>query len=152
MNARASSGCPSGSLRRVTEANSCRLAKQRTRNTAPEVALRRALYAAGERYRVDYPPLPELRRRRADIVFPKVRVAVFVDGCFWHGCPQHGSVPKSNRAWWAAKLEANRVRDTQTNNALTRRGWIVLRFWEHCDPFTSAVEIANVVRQRRRGA
>lgn len=131
----------------VTEVNSARLAKQRRKDTTPELALRRALFAAGLRYRIDFPPLPEMRRRRADVVFSRARVAVFVDGCFWHSCPLHGSLPRANRAWWAAKLEANRARDAETDEFLATHGWVVLRYWEHCDPIAAAAEIAEVVRQ-----
>lgn len=90
----------------------------RARDTAPELALRRRLHALGVRYRVDLPPLPGLRRR-ADIVFPKLRVALFVDGCFWHGCPDHG--PRrfgANADYWTEKIVANRSRDADTNAAL----------------------------------
>lgn len=136
----------------VTEANSARLAKQRRKDTAPEVALRSALFAAGLRFRVDFPPLPDLGRRRADIVFSRARVAVFVDGCFWHSCPLHGSLPRTNRAWWTAKLETNRARDAETDALLAIRGWVVLRYWEHCDPIAAAAEVEDVVRRRSREA
>jgi DNA mismatch endonuclease (patch repair protein) len=85
----------------------------RGRDTAPELALRRELHRRGLRYRVDMPVIPGLRRR-ADVVFPRARVAVFVDGCFWHGCPQHATFAKSNAAFWAAKIAANKARDTDT--------------------------------------
>ena len=99
-----------------------RMQVQRTRDTAPELALRRLLHAAGLRYRVDRPPLPGLRRR-ADLVFGPARVAVYVDGCFWHGCPQHGTRPKANTDWWDAKLAGNRARDADTDRRLTDAGW-----------------------------
>jgi DNA mismatch endonuclease (patch repair protein) len=100
----------------------------RRRDTTPEIAVRRALHARGLRFRVDYPVLP---RRRADIVFPRRRVAVFIDGCFWHACPHHGTRSKSNAAYWADKLEANERRDRDTTERLVEEGWTVLRFWEH---------------------
>lgn len=104
----------------------------RRRDTSPELAVRRLLHAAGLRYRVDY-PLPFDRRRRADIVFTKRKVAVFLDGCFWHSCPQHGTRPQTNSDYWAPKLERNRLRDVDTTQRLTDEGWTVLRFWEHED-------------------
>ncbi len=86
----------------------------------------------GIRFRVDY-PLPGLRRR-ADIALPRAHVAVFVDGCFWHSCPEHGTLPKSNTLWWSEKLAANRDRDRNTDERLARGGWTVIRVWEHEDP------------------
>ena len=109
------------------------MSRQATRDTSPEMALRRRLHAAGYRYRVDYPPLRGLRRR-ADIVFTRRKVAVFVDGCFWHRCPEHGTSPASNSAWWKAKLDRNVERDADTNRLLTEAGWTVIRVWEHEDP------------------
>lgn len=102
----------------------------RRRDTTPEIALRRRLHAAGLRFRVDY-PLPFDRRRRADVAFTKVKLAVFVDGCFWHSCPVHATVPKRNADYWVPKLERNRARDADTDRRLTEAGWTVLRFWEH---------------------
>src|SRR5438105_2581206 len=84
------------------------------RDTPPELALRRVLHANGFRYRVDYAPISGLRRR-ADIVFSAARVAVFVDGCFWHGCPDHGTWPKTNGNWWREKIQANKRRDADTD-------------------------------------
>jgi DNA mismatch endonuclease (patch repair protein) len=103
---------------------------QRARNTAPERALRGELHRRGLRYFVHRRPLPTLRRE-ADLVFSRARVAVFVDGCFWHGCPDHGTSPKSNAEWWAAKLAGNRARDTNTDAVLCAAGWTVVRVWEH---------------------
>src|SRR5262245_63488601 len=100
---------------------------QRQRDTAPELAVRSLLHRTGFRFRVDY-PLPGLRRR-ADIAFPSRRVAVFVDGCFWHGCPEHGTWPKSNAAWWREKIEANRQRDRDTDDRLVRIDWASVRIW-----------------------
>jgi DNA mismatch endonuclease (patch repair protein) len=119
------------------------------RDTGPELALRRELHRLGLRYRVDAPPLPAQPRRRADVVFRPVRVAVYVDGCFWHGCPQHGRTPTSNATWWAAKIDRNRERDVDTNSHLEAAGWSATRIWEHDDPRTAAVRIAELVRSRR---
>lgn len=124
-----------------------RMQRQRRRDTGPELALRRALWALGLRYRVDIAPIPG--RRRADVVFPRAKVAVYVDGCFWHSCPTHATVPKANRAWWVAKLEGNRRRDAETDRALTESGWVVVRVWEHRRPDEAANEIAACVRARR---
>ncbi len=102
------------------------MAHIRGRDTGPEIRLRQALWKAGMRYRV--------RSRltgRPDIIFPKPRIAVFVDGCFWHGCPQHAVRPASNRAFWDRKLERNRARDAAINDLLTQDGWRVVRIWEH---------------------
>ncbi|MFI2366687.1 very short patch repair endonuclease [Promicromonospora sp. NPDC019610] len=100
------------------------------RDTAPEVALRRELHARGFRYRVAY-PVPGQRRRTIDIAFTRTKVAVFVDGCFWHGCPEHGTKPRSNSVWWREKLAANAARDADTDRVLTEIGWQVVRVWEH---------------------
>ena len=108
------------------------MSRQARRDTAPEVAMRRELHRRGLRFRVDW-PLPGLARRRADIAFTRRRVAVFVDGCFWHSCPVHATAPVSNRGWWAEKLANNVRRDRQTNAHLRAAGWTVIRFWEHED-------------------
>ncbi len=121
---------------------------QAARDTQPELALRRLLYSAGLRYRVDRAPLPGLRRR-ADVVFGPARVAVFVDGCFWHGCPQHGTRPRSNEQWWHDKLERNRWRDRDSDDRLLAAGWQVLRVWEHEDPAAAAQRVQAAVRARR---
>jgi DNA mismatch endonuclease (patch repair protein) len=94
------------------------------------MAIRRALHAAGWRYRVDVAPVQDLRRR-ADIVFRRVRVAVQVDGCFWHGCPEHGNKPKANATWWQTKLADVRARDADTDRRWAEAGWTVVRVWEH---------------------
>lgn len=100
------------------------------RDTPKELALRRELHSRGLRYLVDSAPLPGLRRR-ADLVFRGARVAVFVDGCFWHGCPRHGTVPVANRNWWVEKLARNVERDRDTGERLRQAGWHVVRVWEH---------------------
>ncbi|NGP07805.1 very short patch repair endonuclease [Rhodococcus sp. 14C212] len=116
---------------------SARMSRQRRRDTVPEVALRRELHRRGVRYFVDRAPLPGIRRR-ADLVFPRRRVAVYVDGCFWHRCPQHATDPKNNAEWWAAKLAGNVARDRDTDAALAAAGWTAVRIWEHEDPVEAA--------------
>lgn len=108
----------------------------RGRDTALELRVRRELHRRGLRYRVDLAPLPGLRSR-TDVVFTKRRVAVYLDGCFWHGCPAHGANPTANSDYWSPKLARNRERDLQATQALRDAGWLVLRFWEHEE--TSAV-------------
>lgn len=117
------------------------------RDTPIEMALRRELHALGLRYRVDTRPLQDLRRR-ADVVFRRARVAVFVDGCFWHSCPIHGTIPKANRQWWTEKLRRTRMRDLDTDRRLNQAGWVVVRMWAHEDPLKLAIRIAAVVRSR----
>jgi DNA mismatch endonuclease, patch repair protein len=99
-------------------------------STGLEMSLRRALFKKGLRYRVKY-PVPGASRRSIDIAFPGKKVAVFLDGCFWHGCSEHRTIPKHNYEWWKSKIEENRSRDQSTNGLLHTAGWIVLRFWEH---------------------
>lgn len=130
-----------------SEAARQRMRATRQRNTSAEMALRSALHRKGLRYRVDFAPLAGLRRR-ADVVFRRQRVAVFVDGCFWHGCPQHASWPKSNAGFWRDKILANRRRDVHTNETLEAAGWLVIRIWEHEDAYTAAEQIDRLVRSR----
>ena len=99
----------------------------RPTDTTPELAVRRLLHAAGLRYRVNYRPLSHLRRT-ADIAFTRHRAAVFIDGCYWHSCPEHGTLAGANREYWSAKLEENVARDADTNSQLTKAGWTVMRF------------------------
>ncbi|MBY6367691.1 very short patch repair endonuclease [Rhodococcoides corynebacterioides] len=133
---------------RTDAATSARLSQQRRRDTKPELALRRLLHAAGLRYRVDRAPLPGMRRR-ADLVFTRARVAVYVDGCFWHSCPVHATRPRNNAQWWADKLAANVARDRDTDRRLAEAGWTVVRIWEHEDPATAAAEVTAAVRGDR---
>lgn len=123
--------------------------RQRRGGTAPEMALRRRLHARGYRYLVDRAPLSGMRRR-ADLVFPRVSVAVFVDGCFWHRCPQHATCPASNAAWWEAKLDANVARDRDTDRRLADAGWEVVRVWEHENADVAADRVAAIVTAARR--
>ncbi|WP_344780374.1 very short patch repair endonuclease [Microbacterium kribbense] len=101
----------------------------RRRDTSPELAIRRRIHAAGLRYRVDFAPLGG--RRKADIVFTRKHIAVFIDGCYWHSCPEHGTLPKRNSEYWLPKLQRNVERDRETTGLLQEAGWIVMRFWEH---------------------
>jgi DNA mismatch endonuclease (patch repair protein) len=126
-----------------------RMQRQRTRDTQPEIAVRRLLHAEGLRYRVDAAPLAALRRR-ADIVFSQAQVAVFIDGCFWHGCPVHSGLATSvNRGYWQEKIQRNQKRDRDTDEQLTASGWLAIRVWEHDDPVAVAAHVATVVRTRR---
>jgi DNA mismatch endonuclease (patch repair protein) len=118
----------------------------RGRDTSPELAVRRLTHAQGLRYRVNSRPEPTLRRT-ADMVFRRARVAVFIDGCFWHGCPEHHTVAKSNATYWAEKVTANRARDLDTTAALNKAGWLVVRVWEHEEPAAAARLIGDTVRQ-----
>lgn len=134
------------SYEKPDSATSYRMRRVRRRDTACEMALRRALYAQGFRYRVDRQVIPD-QRTRADIVFSAKKVAIFVDGCFWHGCPIHVSEPKRNAGWWREKLSYNRHRDREVNAALYVGGWTVVRIWEHEDPVESANRIAGLLRR-----
>ena len=122
-----------------------RMQLQRERDTIPELALRRELHRRGRRYRVDVPIVPGTRRR-VDIVFGRARVAVFVDGCFWHGCLEHGTRPGAHSEWWTAKLELNRLRDERNDADLARAGWRVLRIWEHESVDEAARRVQVAVR------
>lgn len=113
------------------------------------MAIRRLLHPMGLRYRIDATPISGLRRR-ADIVFRPARVAVYVDGCFWHGCPEHGNrPPKTNQWYWPDKIARNRARDADTDERLREAGWQVVRVWEHDDPAEVARRVATAVRARR---
>lgn len=120
----------------------------RSRDTRPELALRSAVHKLGLRYRVVARPLPGLRRT-ADLVFRRAKVAVFLDGCFWHGCPEHYNIVSTNASYWAEKVRHNRGRDIDTDRTLEENGWISIRVWEHEDPHNAASRIAEVVRGRR---
>lgn len=130
-----------------TENIRLRMATTKQRDTRPELALRVVLHRHGFRYRVD--KAVDGTRRRADIVFPAERVAIYVDGCFWHGCPLHGTVPKQNRDWWIAKLRANTQRDADTDRRLRSAGWKVLRFWAHDNAAAAATRVEKAVLRRR---
>lgn len=117
----------------------------RRRDTRPEMIIRRLVHARGLRYRVDARPLPGVRHT-ADMVFPRARVAVFIDGCFWHGCVEHYRAPASNTSYWAAKVVRNRARDQSVDETLTASGWKVIRIWEHEPPESAAHRIETAVR------
>lgn len=125
-----------------------RLLRQRSRDTKAELQVRRELHSRGLRYRVDRRPIRS-SKARADVVFGPARVAVFVDGCFWHGCPEHFTKPKNNAEWWQDKIETNRARDRQTAESLDAAGWLALRYWEHEDPADVAAAVEAAVRERR---
>ncbi|GCE42279.1 Very-short-patch mismatch repair endonuclease (G-T specific) [Rhodococcus wratislaviensis] len=127
-------------------ATSARMRAQRRRDTAPELALRRELHRRGARYFVDRAPMKGVRRR-ADLVFPRRKVAVYVDGCFWHSCPQHATFPKNNAQWWAEKLAGNVTRDRDTDATLTDAGWTVVRIWEHENPVVAADRVQAALRR-----
>lgn len=128
---------------------SARMSRQARRDTKPEVAVRKLLHAAGYRFRVNA-RVPDMPRRTIDIAFTRAKVAVMIDGCFWHGCPLHATQPKSNAQWWREKLERNMARDQETTEHLAAAGWIVLRFWEHEAPDGAAELVAAAVEQGRR--
>jgi len=117
------------------------------RDTPAELALRSVLHGQGLRYRVDHRPLPDLNRR-ADLVFYRVKVAVFVDGCFWHGCVEHKRPPVANAAWWVEKIERNRSRDRETNDLLISAEWLPVRVWEHEPVELAAQRVTQAVRTR----
>jgi DNA mismatch endonuclease (patch repair protein) len=117
----------------------------RRRDTTLELVVRRLLHRRGLRFRVDYAPWAN-KRNRADVVFTRQRVAVFLDGCFWHGCPSHYTEPATNRDFWALKVSANRARDARITAVLEIEGWRVLRFWEHESPGLIADQVESAVR------
>jgi DNA mismatch endonuclease (patch repair protein) len=118
------------------------------RDTKPELALRRAVHGLGLRYRVSVRPLSAVRRT-ADLVFTRAKVAVFLDGCFWHGCPEHHTKSATNAAYWAEKVRRNRLRDAETDRLLAEAGWRVVRIWEHEDPIEAGQRVAETVQERR---
>ena len=122
----------------------------RGRDTAPELALRSAVHAMGLRYRVSTRPIKALRRT-ADLVFPRAKVAVFLDGCFWHGCKLHHTVAVTNAEYWAEKVRRNWERDRETDRYLAEQGWAVVRVWEHENPLEAAQRIRDVVTPRMSG-
>jgi len=120
------------------------MARVRQKDTKAELNLRKALHSKGLRYRLHVALLSK-PRRVADIVFYSARVAIFVDGCFWHGCPEHASWPKSNPEFWREKIEANRARDADTDRRLETLGWSVVRVWSHENAVDAADRIAQIV-------
>jgi len=114
------------------------------KDTGVEIALRRELHRLGLRFRTHLQVLPGT----PDIALTRARVAVFVDGCFWHRCPQHGTSPKNNSAWWASKLDGNVARDRRKDMQLEEMGWVSIHVWEHEDPVSAATEIYRIWRER----
>lgn len=125
-----------------------RMQRQRSKDTALEMSVRRALHAIGVRYRVDVRLESDLRVR-GDIVWRGRKVVVFLDGCFWHRCPEHATTPKSNSTWWTDKIEANVQRDRKADQVLRERGWRVLRFWEHENVSDIVERIIDELTSRR---
>lgn len=121
----------------------------KSRDTKPELLLRSAVHSLGMRYRVAVRPMKEIRRS-ADLVFPREQLAVFLDGCFWHGCPDHFVAPRSNVAYWDQKISGNQVRDRETDALLLGAGWRVLRFWEHEAPAEASREVLDAVLEIRK--
>jgi len=118
----------------------------RRRDTRPERVLRSELHRRGLRFRIDYPVPVDGRSPRPDVAFTKKRVAVFIDGCFWHGCPEHSQRPKQNSQYWGPKISRNIERDAEQDARLAAGGWMVLRFWEHDDPIRAADEVERLIR------
>lgn len=127
------------------------MARTGRRDTAHELLLRSAVHRRGLRFFVDRPVAPG-QRRRPDIVFPRAKVAVFSDGCFWHGCPEHATWPKANAEFWREKIESNQRRDRDTDRVLERAGWTVVRVWEHEDPEAAADRVVAAVLAARSGS
>lgn len=125
------------------------MAANRSRDTKPELALRSILHSRGLRFRVDCSPLKGVRSR-ADIVFSKAKIAVFVDGCFWHGCPKHFIMPKTNSDYWSTKIGNNKIRDKRVDKTLEDAGWSAMRVWEHEDSISAADRIEAAWREATR--
>ena len=129
-----------------SSAVSARMSKHPTRDTGPELAVRRMLHRAGMRYRVQV-PVPGMPRRTIDLAFPRWKVAVFIDGCFWHGCIAHRPLPAANSEFWRRKIEGNVARDVETSEHLMRLGWRVVRLWEHQAPSDAAELVIHAVTE-----
>lgn len=127
---------------------SARMSKQRRRDTGAELLVRHLLHARGVRYRVDV-RLEKDFRCKADMAWKTLRLAVFIDGCFWHGCPEHATKPRANEEWWRRKLEGNVARDRRIDAELAARGWSVMRFWEHEEPAVVADAICEKLDELR---
>lgn len=131
-------------LQPASPGSSRRMARVRQKGTGAELALRRELYRNGLRYRINLVVL-EKPRRTADIAFPGLKIAIFVDGCFWHGCPLHATWPKQNAEFWRQKIEMNRARDDDTDASPQALDWKVLRIWEHESPVAATEAILRMV-------
>lgn len=149
MGKRLAGGSPSSRPAASSESVRLQMSKQRRRDTEAELLVRKVLHARGVRYRIDARPEPDLRCK-ADIMWRSLRLVVFIDGCFWHGCPMHATRPKANGEWWAQKLDTNIRRDRRTDAELTERGWTVMRFWEHEEPTAVADAICALLDQLRQ--
>jgi len=136
------------SIESSSSAASGRMRANRSRDTKPELSLRSELHRRGLRFRVDLKPEASLRTR-ADIVFTRARVAVFVDGCFWHGCPEHGTSPRANARFWREKIASNKKRDDRATEDLQRLGWAVVRVWEHEATRDAADRVCQAVARMR---
>ena len=130
----------------VSESVSMQMKRMPRSNTKPELNLRKAFHHLGLRYRTNFKELPGT----PDVVFTRVKMAVFVDGCFWHMCPEHGVIPKSNRKWWKPKLEANVERDARKDVELKSMGWLPVHIWEHEDPVVAANTIRELWLKRQK--
>jgi DNA mismatch endonuclease, patch repair protein len=130
----------------LSAAVSAQMQRMPRASSGPEMLIRRELHRRGLRFRVNHPQLPG----RPDLAFTGARVAVFVDGCFWHACPDHGVLPKNNREWWKSKLARNVARDREKDAQLDVMGWVVVHVWEHEDPVEAADSIERLWRSRRR--
>lgn len=129
----------------LNEAVTSQMKRMPRAGSKPELLLRAELFRRGMRFRVNFKGVPG----KPDIAFTKAKIAVFVDGCFWHGCPIHGSLPKNNREWWRAKLEGNRERDERKDRELRQEEWLSLHYWEHDDIEEIADEIEELWNERR---
>jgi len=130
-----------------SEAALKRMKAAKPKDTAPEKALRSALHRKGLRFRIDEKTVKDLNRK-ADIVFRSAKVAVFVDGCFWHGCPIHGTQAKANAEFWSFKIRQNQERDVDTTKRLEEAGWKVIRVWEHENPEKASEKIYKIIGKR----
>lgn len=137
----------------VPESRRAVMRANRRRDTGPELALRSRLHQQGLRFRVDFPiRIPGRRPVRPDVVFTRKRVAVFVDGCFWHGCPEHATRPKTNIGYWVPKLAENIARDKRTRQALEALGWTVVRIWEHESPDLAVSTVIHALEDQEQSA
>lgn len=141
---------PTPKVKPSSDAARNRMKAVRRRGTLSERALWEALESLGLAFERNARPEPDLPRE-ADVVFREERIAVFVDGCFWHGCPLHGTLAKANAEFWKRKIERNKERDADTNAKLLERGWTVVRIWEHVDPAEAARSVMQVLREVRKG-
>lgn len=134
-----------------SESVSQRMRNTRQRDTPMELEVRAELKNKGFQFEVDF-SIKGVTRARPDIVFCADRVAIFLDGCFWHSCPTHGTTPRTNRQWWTEKLASNVERDRRHVRELNAAGWQVLRYWEHEDPATVANDVATILNAKNRSS